>query len=162
MAFAMALDARHRYIARVLSQQFSLPVPLVEEVLFQAEQLITLANFFSADGEPSRVIFFHQSRVAAEVDGELAELEEDAPAELFMTTGDIEQLKGHAVYFLRVDESAAVGLNSADTDLSFGVISPNSLEHLQARCHATSGRGGLRVHARISDESLPRLPRGSA
>ena len=129
------LDARHRHIAKVLAHQFQMPVASVEEVLSEKDTWATLQSFFTADGEPTRVMFFKQPREVVGEEAEMYEQPDDADAELFLTTG--ERKKGRAVYFIRLRPREAVGSTTLHTDLSFGVVGPNSLEHLQVRCVAS-------------------------
>ena len=70
---AALLDTRHRHIARVVAQQFSMTVAAVEEVLADERHLTEAANFFAAEGTPSKLIFFRQSRDEFTEDGELVE-----------------------------------------------------------------------------------------
>jgi hypothetical protein len=48
-----------------------------------------------------------------------------------MTTGEVDRQKGHAVYFVRANDSAPVTPQGVETELSFGVVGPSALEHLQ-------------------------------
>ena len=70
---AALLDTRHRHIARVVAQQFGMTVAAVEEVLADERHLTEAANFFIAEGTPSKLIFFRQSRDEFTEDGELVE-----------------------------------------------------------------------------------------
>jgi hypothetical protein len=70
---AAMLDTRHRHIARVVAQQFGMTVAAVEEVLADERHLTEAANFFAAEGTPSKLIFFRQSRDEFTEDGELVE-----------------------------------------------------------------------------------------
>ena len=72
-AMSALLDARHRHIAKVVAQQFGLSVAAVEEVLAEERALATAADFFAAEGNPSKLIFFRQSRDVFSEDGELIE-----------------------------------------------------------------------------------------
>ena len=72
-AMSALLDARHRHIAKVVAQQFGLSVAAVEEVLAEERALATAADFFAAEGTPSKLIFFRQSRDIFSEDGELIE-----------------------------------------------------------------------------------------
>jgi len=128
----MALDARHQHIAHVLAHQFRMPVASVEAVLAEKDTWLILESFFAANGEPTRVMFFRQPREVVGEEGEY-EQRDEADAELFLTTGDAERQKGRAVYFIRSQLHHAVEVATLHNDLSFGVVGPNSLEHLQVR-----------------------------
>ena len=104
MALAL-LDARHKYMAKVIATSFGMAAPSVEEVLASEENLQAAEDFFRADGAP-KLLFYRQARDVYTEDDDAAE--PDGPAELFMTTGEAERQRGRAVYFLRVKEGAAV------------------------------------------------------
>ena len=70
---SVALDARHRYISRVLSQHFGMSAMAVEEVLADDYNMQTISEFFQPEGVPSKLIFFKQSRDVQTDDGELIE-----------------------------------------------------------------------------------------
>ena len=69
----MALDGRHRYMARVLAQQYAMTLPAVEEVLQEEKNVVQLSEFMQADGPPT-LIFFRQARETYNEDGEPIEL----------------------------------------------------------------------------------------
>ena len=68
----MAMDARHRYIARVLTQQYGMSLAAVEEVFLEEKHAQQLANFMTANGVPT-LIFFRQRRDIFNEDGEAIE-----------------------------------------------------------------------------------------
>ena len=51
MALAL-LDARHKYMAKVIATSFGMAAPSVEEVLASEENLQAAEDFFRADGAP--------------------------------------------------------------------------------------------------------------
>ena len=86
-------------------------------------------DFFHADGAP-KLLFYRRARDVYTEDDDAAE--PDGPAELFMTTGEVERQRGRAVYFLRVKEGAAVTKEGVETELSYGVVGASALSTLQA------------------------------
>ena len=68
----MAHDARLRYLARVLAQQYAMSLPAVEDVLLDEKHIQPVTDFLDAEGPPS-LIFFRQAREAYSEDGELIE-----------------------------------------------------------------------------------------
>ena len=128
MALAL-LDARHKYMAKVIATSFGMAAPAVEEVLASEENLQAAEDFFRADGAP-KLLFYRQARDVYTEDDDAAE--PDGPAELFMTTGEVERQRGRAVYFLRVKEGAAVTKEGVETELSYGVVGASALSTLQA------------------------------
>eukprot|EP00965_Chrysotila_dentata_P250546 6209514-Pleurochrysis_carterae.AAC.1 len=67
------LDARHRYMARVLALQYGMPVASCETVFEEEANAQTISDFFEADGVPSKLVFFKQSRDTVTEDGEVIE-----------------------------------------------------------------------------------------
>lgn len=141
---AMGTDARLQHMAKLLAQQFRMPAVAVEQVLADRDNWTTLQSFFAAGGEPTRLLFFRQSREVLVDGGSAYEQPNDADAELVMSTGVVERQKGRVVYFCRAQPAQAVQAASVHTDLSFGVVGPNSLEHMQVRSCGLSCRRGRR------------------
>ena len=48
-----------------------------------------------------------------------------------MTTGEVDRQKGLAVYFFRASEVSPVTPQAIESELTFGIIGPSALEHLQ-------------------------------
>ena len=77
MALAL-LDARHKYMAKVIATSFGMAAPSVEEVLASEENLQAAEDFFRADGAP-KLLFYRQARDVYTEDDDAAE--PDGPAD---------------------------------------------------------------------------------
>eukprot|EP00217_Crustomastix_stigmatica_P013603 CAMPEP_0183798542 /NCGR_PEP_ID=MMETSP0803_2-20130417/19119_1 /TAXON_ID=195967 /ORGANISM="Crustomastix stigmata, Strain CCMP3273" /LENGTH=4519 /DNA_ID=CAMNT_0026043227 /DNA_START=42 /DNA_END=13598 /DNA_ORIENTATION=- len=120
------MDARGRWICVKLSEGFDLKVEDVEKTLHEKYEA-ELTDFYKADGPP-KLVFFHQVPEEETEDGEFVPV--GTKPELFLTSGEMDRLKGKAVYFIRSgakdDRPKPVGEKTVEQDIAVGEINGSS------------------------------------
>ena len=126
----MALDARHRYIAKLLAKLYDVPKQKIENYLAEKDVLKTTLDFFQPNSDTQKLLFFRQTTTHSNNEQSDEDEQSDDAKVLFLTTGEVDQQRGTAIYFLRTKPDQGVGVATAEQDLCFGVLGPNPLEHL--------------------------------
>ena len=126
----MAFQARHRWMIQKIGDVFGIEDDVQIEEAMRQEGCLEAIDALLKPGGPSKIFFFFQARDVLGPDGEV--LSGTGPPELFVCDGEEVQLRGTAVYFMRMKDAGEIDPSkSGDGALTFGTVDSDPLRSLE-------------------------------